>query len=436
MKSHTRKKKNGGAFLFEGATGCAFGKPPLKCKNNSNRMNNTYISKLMDKRNANIEYKISKNLWEPMNKNQDFSISVLKKCELNDKNVRKTDHITRCKRREIMKNILDINTLLIEKDGGKDLALIVLHPKNYKYLFKAFLQLMKGVEKAHNNNIVHNDIKPSNIVCEIQKTKIVLRLIDYGLSHKISDAFNSENLIFQNSTYYPYWPFELGCFDKDGKLKHVSDVTERYEQYNKSVPKSSGSISLGKLSIDVNTIYEIYKNTDFTDKTMIYKGIDVYSLGITLANLMYKFFSISYISYSDYYLEPLYFHKPTQKYLQFLYKDDVDELADEQPNLQSINLSNQQIEIQKKLFEKIYLEIGDLIAMMTHIDLKKRLNISDAIKEYEKLIPSFDNYLTYNNIEIALKNQYILSSSTKIPYIETPNNNNSTRNAKRVKKNE
>jgi hypothetical protein len=56
MVNYTRKK--GGKFIAQGSYGCVFG-PPLKCKEDSERMNNSHISKFMRKNNAESELKES-----------------------------------------------------------------------------------------------------------------------------------------------------------------------------------------------------------------------------------------------------------------------------------------------------------------------------------------------------------------------------------------
>jgi serine/threonine-protein kinase len=45
-----------------------------------------------------------------------------------------------------------------------------------------FLQLFRGLEYAHENNVVHRDLKPSNIMLEYQGAEFVVKILDFGLA--------------------------------------------------------------------------------------------------------------------------------------------------------------------------------------------------------------------------------------------------------------
>ena len=50
-------------------------------------------------------------------------------------------------------------------------------------------QLLSALEHIHSFNIVHRDIKPDNILCEVDENKIPvkIKIADFGLARKLSD---------------------------------------------------------------------------------------------------------------------------------------------------------------------------------------------------------------------------------------------------------
>ncbi|MBX9692482.1 MAG: serine/threonine protein kinase, partial [Cyanobacteria bacterium] len=53
-------------------------------------------------------------------------------------------------------------------------------------LLRMFIQLARALEYAHNEGIVHRDIKPGNIVLRSEKYAPVL--IDFGIAKRLSDS--------------------------------------------------------------------------------------------------------------------------------------------------------------------------------------------------------------------------------------------------------
>lgn len=60
-------------------------------------------------------------------------------------------------------------------------------------------QILEGVQYMHQQNIVHLDLKPENIVC-VDRTGIQIKVIDFGLASKLGEYFYSINNIFESST--------------------------------------------------------------------------------------------------------------------------------------------------------------------------------------------------------------------------------------------
>ena len=409
MVNYTRKK--GGKYIAKGTYGCVFG-PPLKCKENSKRMNNSHISKYMREINAQNEYNESLGIWSEIDPTQQFSLSSLKICEFDRSNLKESNQFEKCTNHD------ERDTLLIYKNGGLDLSKLKPHVKNYKPLFKAFLELMKGLEIAHKNNVVHCDIKTPNIVAAIKGANIHLRFIDYGLSKDVSRLTNYDTLFTNNDTYYPYWPFEFGCFDEYGYHLSKRYIMERLYNFNSDRPDSSEAYSLGKINMNPDEVYNLIKATDFDydninhDNDAIkhaYKSLDIYSMGVVLANLLYEYFSVSLVSGVDgisFY--PFYYNIKTETYVRY------NKLAEK------TTLTEEQIAFHNTILEHIITPLTELIGHMTDTDPSNRYTIEESISYYEKLIPAFDTYLDAKDVAKGLEGQLILNKKPDIPYIETP----------------
>ena len=48
-------------------------------------------------------------------------------------------------------------------------------------------QILEGMQYVHQQNIVHLDLKPENIVC-VDSTDIQVKIIDFGLARKLGGS--------------------------------------------------------------------------------------------------------------------------------------------------------------------------------------------------------------------------------------------------------
>ena len=87
--------KKGGKYIAEGSYGCVFGAPPLKCKNENTRKNNSYISKLQNVNPTQIEYLEDKE-WRNIDPHNKFSLTPTKLCDYNNSNVKPTNEMDKC----------------------------------------------------------------------------------------------------------------------------------------------------------------------------------------------------------------------------------------------------------------------------------------------------------------------------------------------------
>jgi len=73
---------------------------------------------------------------------------------------------------------------------------------------KLLLQFYKGIKKIHSVNIVHRDIKPTNVL--YQKNKI--SIIDFGMTCKVEDVFDYSKSFYTLEKIYPFNPPEFYIF--------------------------------------------------------------------------------------------------------------------------------------------------------------------------------------------------------------------------------
>lgn len=70
--------------------------------------------------------------------------------------------------------------IVLEYCDTGDLSKILLNPMLEKYVKYYFIQLTEGIKYLHDNNIIHRDIKPKNIL--LTSNKKILKIADFGLA--------------------------------------------------------------------------------------------------------------------------------------------------------------------------------------------------------------------------------------------------------------
>ena len=207
MVNKTKKVRKGGKVLSSGGFGCIF-KPALKCKQ-KNRMDN-YVSKLMKKKNAKIEFDDVEKYLPQLQKIPEYShyflVSGFSTCipdKLTNSDLEGFDE--KCSALEkigLNKNNVNANlTKLMSVNmpyGGIDVG-DYINEINLDYdktilLNKSLIQLLKnGIIPMNDMHIYHCDIKESNVLVDDSNNEFHTRLIDWGLS----TTFNNENKIPQ-----------------------------------------------------------------------------------------------------------------------------------------------------------------------------------------------------------------------------------------------
>lgn len=411
MKGRTLKK--GGKYISQGSFGCGFAKPPLKCKNETRRRNDSYISKLfVHEEDADFEVEQG-DLWKSVDPEQDFSIYIEKKCYLDFDNIKGENQFNKCTLPFGKKEV----PITLSKFGGKNLNDLKPVSKNYSKIFKALVPLLKGLQKVHDANITHNDIKEDNIVVEMKDDSIKLRFIDFGLSFITKNMVEMPE-VFLNYDYYYYWPFEFGCFTTEGKLLSYSYVKERYEQLRERQRSRSTIAYPVQVAVapplDPHELYTQYKYINFSDFKKTFERLDIYAFGIVIMKLIYKYFK-AFVFENEYKkndpdnIAVVYNINKKFTYVQQLL-DSIDD--EEQRNWNT------------EVYNSFIMPLMKTAETMFYINPIERTSISNVIEELEKLFPFMDEYLTPEKVKMGLAGFNILNhESDEVSNPPTPSLN-------------
>lgn len=309
--SRTRKTVRGGWYIGEGAYGCTFTDPPLKCTTNATRRNRNQLTKLMDPIFAKEEYNQS-NILRKIDPTEQYFLTANHSCTLNTTNIKPANQLDKCK---VIKNITTRKSLLFYKFGGYDLSTFtVLMPELYTLLFTSCVNLINGLQLAHDNHIVHHDIKAQNIVTgnSLDGLSLLTRYIDFGLAIQfpITSFRLKYDLEQEFKKIYVFWPFDIrflnGAYlddtinNQEFRTKTVEqEYVDWHTQYIKYYPdyaplfvKEDGSPRISFTDY-MNYIVENYhtKQTIYTMESVL-QAADRYALG-----LVYIYF-LRFLQYS------------------------------------------------------------------------------------------------------------------------------------------
>jgi serine/threonine protein kinase len=260
----------------------------------------------MDPYYAAIELKQSE-LFRAIDPSEHYFITTNHSCTLNASNIKPENQLDKCK---LIKNISTPKQLLFYKFGGHNLhELHTVHPLQphlFAHMFKSVVNLFDGLQLAHNNHIIHHDIKSENIVSGASSTgtSLLTRFIDFGFAHKfpIADRDEFEELNEQIKDTYVFWPFDIRFLNHDNFIKsknpaYKSHFEIQYKRWHKKFSESySDFLPLffdfngdHRLNFDVyysKTIGEFSaKPLVYTDETVL-KAADRYALGLVFLELL------------------------------------------------------------------------------------------------------------------------------------------------------
>jgi hypothetical protein len=300
----TRKlRRKGGALLGQGSYGCVF-RPALACKGNT-RNRPDQISKLMDGVDA-IEELKQRDLFRTVDPTQKYFLYPFEICDpklpFNAEN-----NVKKCKVPMKLRKILQ------SLDGGESISVIKVDAADYPAFFNSITNLFEGLEKAHAKDVIHNDIKPDNIVvAKTDKGQFNTRFIDFGISFKwddLDEISKNKKSPFKRNRYghsffdgqYDYWSIEVSFVNphRVNKRKVIHDFYKKTIHKDKTIPyrmfyKKTPGGNVEKAVIDETYLTWLEDKLEKMTPTEKYKFIfekdDVYALGRTLSQIFYQRF--------------------------------------------------------------------------------------------------------------------------------------------------
>jgi serine/threonine protein kinase len=392
--------------IGEGGYGCVF-KPSIHCLKDQDFNYKDYVSKIMKNRDAETELNESIVIgsYDPTNEYH-LGTPILCQPELNDKIINKD--ISKCKyiKSEDIKAHPNDYKILLMKFGGPDLKKLCslelqsyLSTKSKSKTNKFWIEvhhLIKGLKFFKDNGLVHNDIKPQNILFNLKSGK--LTFIDFGLMRSKQEIINSskQGTNYLGSYHWSY-PFECGIMNKPDynaynrlsssrKMEYekqlcdmiINDKKQNSFKMNISNPKAFNTLFIyinpdGESPPD-NTKYSyiedylegmnnlMSKENYDTNLDRIINSIDVYGLGFTLQYMLNCFYRQNAID-RDFFT----------RLSRFFYK------------MYDFNLETREININKLIseYESILLETGILkkkAILRRNKSLSKEDNSSDILK--------------------------------------------------------
>jgi serine/threonine protein kinase len=238
-----------GSVLGEGSYGCVH-RPSLHCNNNvlPEADYKEYVSKIMTTKNAESELKEFLVIGK-YDKTNEFHLGAPILCQpnLDNKIIKEISNCTHIKSDEVKAKPNNYKILLM-KFGGPDLKSLC-DTKLTKYLSigsktksgtkvrlktdKFWLEvhhLLKGLKFLKDNGLVHNDIKPQNILFDMKTGKLVF--IDFGLMRLKADIIKSskksDNFL---GIYHWSYPFSCAFMDKNKYTAYQRLTAARKKTY-------------------------------------------------------------------------------------------------------------------------------------------------------------------------------------------------------------
>ena len=204
----------------EGAYGCVH-KPSIHCKTPPNPSFNydEYVSKIMTTKHAEQELAEFVTIGNIDSTNEyHLGQPILCKPDIDEENVKRD--IKKCKyiKLQDIETTPDKYSLLVLKFGGPDLKALCnkylakyLEKDKEKKGDKFWLEvhhLIKGIKFFKDNGIIHNDIKPQNIL--FNSTNGKMKFIDFGLMRTKDSVINSSKTDNNYLGIY-HWSYPFDC---------------------------------------------------------------------------------------------------------------------------------------------------------------------------------------------------------------------------------
>jgi serine/threonine protein kinase len=301
--------------IGEGTYGCAH-RPPMKCRDEPRRNKND-ISKLMTSANAAKELKEFA-LIDAADKRKQFYLGKPSKCQP-DRILSNIRSISKCPSGKFDPVKMDDYSLLVMKYGGQDLEQfgedVRTWSKNKEHVdaielfWLEAVRLFYGLKVLHDNNVVHHDLKPQNVVYD--KATNRANFIDFGFMEKKSTRIYAAKISasWLGNKHHWSFPLEAVCWNKDDYMEAANSGKSEsaYKAFADSVAKNCGYFFISTLPVRFMKLHrdnafktitvDAFKNvlefeaTDEAYDRFIDKSIDTvdsYGLGIALMFVLHR----------------------------------------------------------------------------------------------------------------------------------------------------
>lgn len=285
-------------FLAKGEYGCVFS-APISCGTTKSPKKQSVrdVGKVFyDEEDFETE-KVLMDSVARMDPNGDFTVRTKGACDISTTNI-PTSEAVKCHVAMTKKDML-YKQLIMQK-GGKSLYSFAQEHYGdvgaFIKMFKSMTPVFNGLVKLYENQEVHMDIKPDNMLYDGKKCI----LIDFGMMTKKAEIYHVDNVNVLQHTY-PFYPVEMKAWHfmnkkrtKDISLKHLCDdfldnlrvcydlIIVKILKKHFGIDYFQRLISLHSYFISINQPLGL---TAFDD--MFPSKLDIYSVGMSLVQMMY-----------------------------------------------------------------------------------------------------------------------------------------------------
>lgn len=216
--SKNKSEKKSSKLAGKGSYGCVF-RPRFSCLENDKETklkdiekSRDLISKIFeDESEILYEKKAQENFVKKFNANSKYTAGFIDQCIINTKNLNANSkkNLELCPFSK-QKNDQNQKQLLYE-DGGADLNKLSKELKFFD-IFPHMTSLFEGIVAMHDKKLIHNDIKPHNIVFNLKNKRMLY--IDFGLINNYDDIFLPKDINLYYKPEYFVYPPEYTLFSK------------------------------------------------------------------------------------------------------------------------------------------------------------------------------------------------------------------------------